>query len=172
MPDPELQWIPDKAQAIRPRRRAISVAVLAISCVGLGIAIGRLTTRIPAGTASVRPDVVGAPSAKAPVEPLAGGPGLKSNPEAAIKKSVASPGPHAEPKASLPPVVLINPGTADKDPNAASEEMRAKALPMRESKLRRAPQDDREHRVMDDGRDVASPPARDYQSLREYMLSR
>jgi hypothetical protein len=176
MPDPELQWIPNEtAQANPVRRRAITAAVLAVSCVVIGIVIGRLTAGIPAGTGSGSPGVVSAPSAKKPAERDVQRPSLalKSDPEATTQKPAVSPSPQAEPRSNPPPAVLLNPGTADKSPSAAREETRARARPpVKERSLRGAPQENRERQATDDRRDMLSPPARDYQSLREYILSR
>jgi hypothetical protein len=76
----------------------------------------------------------------------------------------------AQPKNDPPSVILLNPGTADKNPSAAREETRATARPVREGRLRGALQDDHAHQATDGREDM--PPMRDYKSLREYMLSR
>jgi hypothetical protein len=176
MPDPELQWIPDEtAQADPVRTRAIAAAVLAIACVVVGILVGRLTAGIPAGKGSIARDVVSVPSAKRPAEPKVERPSLalKSNTEPITEKPVTSSGPEAEPKTDTPPVVLLNPGTADKKSSAAREGTPAPARPVRERAVRGPlPQETRERRATDDRSDRLSGPARDYQSLREYMLSR
>jgi hypothetical protein len=176
MPDPELQWIPDEtAQADPVRTRAIAAAVLAIACVVVGILIGRLTAGMPAGKGSSARDVVSAPSANRPAEPKVERPSLalKGDTEPITGKPAASPSTEAEPKTNTPPVVLLNPGTADKKPSAAREGTPATAALVRERSLRGPlPQENRERRATDDRRDTLSGPARDYQSLREYMLSR
>jgi hypothetical protein len=165
MPDPELQWIPDQtAQAIRVRTRAISAAVLAVSAIIIGIVIGRLTASIPA-TRSV--DLASVPSAKKPAEPVVERPSLalKSDPETTTQKPAVSPTHAAESKPDAPRV--LNPGTADKNPSAVPEER-----PVRERNLQGAPQENRERQAIDDRSETLSRPARNYWSLREYMLSR
>ena len=167
MPDPEFQWVPDQtAQAIRVRTRAISAAVLAVSTLLIGIVIGRLTASIPA-TRSV--DLVSVSSAKKPAEPVVERPGLalKSDPETTTQKLPVSPTHKAESTPDAPRV--LNPGTADKDPSAASEE---RTRPVRERNLQGAPPENRERHAIDDRSETLSRPARNYWSLREYMLSR
>jgi hypothetical protein len=167
MPDPELQWIPDQtAQTIRVRTRAISAAVLAVCAIMIGIVIGRLTASIPA-TKSV--DLVSVPSAKKPAEPAVERPSLalKSDPETSTQKPAVSPTHKAESKPDGPRV--LNPGTADKNPSTAPEE---RMRPVRERNLQGAPQENRERQAIDDRSETLSRPARDYKSLREYMLSR
>jgi len=174
-PDHEFQWIPDEtAQAAPVQTRAISAVVLAISCVVIGIIIGRLTAAIPAGTGSGSPDVVSIPSTKKLTEPAVNRPSLalKSDTETSTQKPAASPSPQAEAKINPPPIVLLNPSTADKKRSAAREEPRARPRPMRERGLGDAPQENREGQATDDRRDTLSQPARNYQSLREYMLNR
>jgi hypothetical protein len=175
MSDREFRWIPDEtAEATPVRTGAIRAAVLAVSCIVIGIVIGRLTAAIPARTGSGPPDVVSMPSAKKPAEPFVERPSLalKSDTETSAQKPSASPSPKGEPKTHSPPVVLLNPGTADKNRSAAREEPRARPRPVRERSLGDAPQEDREGQATDDRRQMLSQPARDYQSLREYMLSR
>jgi hypothetical protein len=176
MPDPELQWIPDQtAQAIRVRTRAISAAVLAVSAIMIGIVIGivigrvigRLTASIPA-TRSV--DLVSVPSAKKLAEPVIETPSLalKSDPETTTqKKPAVSPTHKVESKPDAPRV--LNPGTADKNPSSVPEE---RTRPVRERNLQGAPQENRERQAIDDRSETLSRPARNYWSLREYMLSR
>ena len=175
MPDPELQWIPDQtAQAIRVRTRAISAAVLAVSAIIIGIVIGivigrvigRLTASIPA-TRSV--DLVSVPSAKKPAEPVVERPSLalKSDPETTTQKPAVSQTHKAESKPDAPRV--LNPGTADKNPSAAPEE---RTRPVRERNLQGAPQENRERQAIDDRSETLSRPARNYWSLRQYMLGR
>jgi hypothetical protein len=167
MPDPELQWIPDQtAQASRVRTRAISAMVLAVCAILIGIVIGRLTANLP-GTRSV--DLVSMPSARKPTEPVAEMPSLalKSDPETTTQKLAVSPTHKAESTPDAPRV--LNPGTADKDPSAASEE---RTRPVRERNLQGAPPENRERHAIDDRSETLSRPARNYWSLREYMLSR
>lgn len=171
MSDREFRWIPDEtAQATPVRTRAISAAVLAVSCIVIGIVIGRLTAAIPARTGSGPPDVVSMPSAKKPAEPFVERPSLalKSDTETSTQKPSASLSPKGE--THSPPVVLLNPGTADKNRSAAREEPRAR--PPKERSLGDPPQEDRQGQATDDRRQMLPGPARDYQSLREYMLSR
>ena len=175
MSDPELQWISDEtARATFVRTRAISAVLLAVSCVIIGIVVGRLTAGVPAGTGAGPPDVVSVPSTKK----LAGHDverpslALKSDIETTSRKPAPSPSTQPEPKTDPPPVVLLNPGTADKNHTVAPKEEHARTRPVRERSLQGAPQEDRERQATDDRRDMLSRPARDYQSLREYMLSR
>jgi len=174
MPDPELQWIPDEtARSVSVRTRATSVAALAVSCVLIGIVMGLLTAGIPSRTGSGLPDVVGAPSAKNPTEPGVEKPtlALKSDTETSgAQKRASSPSTEAERKTDPPPVVLLNPGTADKSPSAVPEEMRPRSQPVKEPRLRVPPQENR--KSTDERRDMLSRSAPDYQSLREYMLGR
>jgi hypothetical protein len=173
MPDPEFQWIPDETtQAIPIRTRVIGVIVFAAIFLAIGVAIGRLTSSIPAGKTFGPSDVVNAPSTKKRSEHGVATPSLalKSENETTTQKSAASASSQTQPKADPPSVILLNPGTADKNPGAAREETRATARPVREGRLRGALQDDRARQATDDRTDM--PPARDYRSLREYMLSR
>jgi hypothetical protein len=176
MPDPELQWTPDEtAHPYSGRIRAISLSVLAVSFVVIGIVIGRLTAGIPARTLSEPPRMVGAPSAKKPAEPGTEKPSLalKSDPETSTQKRAAPPSAEAELKTDPPPVVLLNPGTAGKSPSAAREDVPPRPQPARDRSLRSAPQENREPPpATGERRDSLSRPARDYQSLREYMLGR
>jgi hypothetical protein len=176
MPDPELQWTPDEtAHPYSGRIRAISLSVLAVSFVVIGIVIGRLTAGIPARTLSEPPRMVGAPSAKKPAEPGTEKPSLalKSDPETSTQKRAAPPSSEAELKTDPPPVVLLNPGTAGKSPSAAREDVPPRPQPARDRSLRSAPQENREPPpATGERRDSLSRPARDYQSLREYMLGR
>jgi hypothetical protein len=176
MPDPELQWTPD--ETVPPHSggiRAISLAVLAVSFVVIGIVIGRLTAGIPARTLSEPPPVVGAPSAKKPAEPVVEKPSLalKSDTETRTQKPASPPSTEGELKTNPPPVVLLNPGTAGKSPSAAREDVPPRPQPARDRTLRSAPQENREPPpATGERRDTLSRPARDYQSLREYMLGR
>ena len=175
MSDPELQWIPDDtARPTSVRTRAISAALLAVSCVLIGIVVGRLTAGIPAGTGAGPPDVVSVPSTKKPAELDVARPSLalKSDTETTSQKPAASPSTQAEPKTDPPPVVVLNPGTAAENHTVAPKEEHARTRPVRERSLGGAPQEDRERQATDDRKDMLSRPARDYQSLREYMLSR
>jgi len=174
MPDPELQWTPDVTAHPHPGRiRAISLAVLAVSFVVIGIVIGRLTAGIPARTLSEPPHMAGA--GKNPAEPSVEKPSLalKSDPETSTQKRASPPSAEAELKTDPPPVVLLNPGTADKSPSVAREDTPPRSQPARDRSLRSAPQESREPPpATGERRDTLSRPARDYQSLREYMLSR
>src|SRR5215831_9830477 len=175
MSDREFRWIPDEtAQAIPVRIGAISAAVLAVSCIIIGIVIGRLTAAIPARTGPGPPDVVSMPSAKKPAEPFVERPSLalKSDTETSAQKPSTSPSPKGESTTNSPPVVLLNPGAADKNRSAAREETRARPPLVRERSLGDAPQENREGQATDERRHMLSQPARDYQSLRAYMLSR
>jgi hypothetical protein len=173
MRDPEFQWIPDETtQAIPVRTRVISVAVFAAVCLALGIVIGRLTAGFPAGAGSEANSVQSAKkSAPGPVvEPpsLA----LKGDNEPAAQKPASPPNPKAEQRTTSPPVLLLNPGSADKSPAHAREETDGRARPASERSIGAARQENRERHAPDGQRDMLSRPARDYQSLREYMLSR
>jgi hypothetical protein len=171
MPDPELQWIPDRtAQAIRVRTRAISAAVLAVSAIIIGIVIGRVIGRLTASIPSTRSvDLVSVPSVKKPAEPVVARPSLalKSDPETTTQKPAVSPTHAAESKPDAPRV--LNPGTADKNPSAAPEE---RTRPVRERNLQGAPQENRERQAIDDRSETLSRPAPNYWSLRQYMLGR
>jgi len=175
MPDPELQWIPDRtAQAIRVRTRAISAAVLAVSAIiigiVIGIVIGRVIGRLTASIPSTRSlDLVSVPSVKKPAEPVVARPSLalKSDPETTTQKPAVSQTHKAESKPDAPRV--LNPGTADKNPSAAPEE---RTRPVRERNLQGAPQENRERQAIDDRSETLSRPAPNYWSLRQYMLGR
>ena len=91
----------------------------------------------------------------------------KGDPETSTQKPAVSPTHKAESKPDAPRV--LNPGTADKNPSTASEE---RMRPVRERNLQGAPQESRERQAIDDRSETLSRPARDYRSLREYMLSR
>jgi len=173
MPDPELYWIPDElARARLIRSRAIRAGVLAVSCVVIGIVIGRLTAGIPA-TGPRPPEVAGVASGKRAVEPGIERPSLalKGSTELTAPEPLASPGMQAEPTSNPPKVVLLNPGTADKQRGAAPEEARARVQPARERTFRE-PLGDRGRQAAENRRDVLTPPAQDYQSLRDYTLSK
>ena len=156
MPDPELQWIPDKTmQAIPIRNRVIGVIVFAAVFLVIGVAIGRLTSSIPGGKTFGPLDVVNDPSTKKPGEHGVETPSLalKSETEKTGQKPADSA---SEPKIDLSPVILGNHGATDKNQGAAREETRAEGH--------------RTRQVTGDQRNI--PPARDYKSLREYMFSR
>ena len=159
--------MPDETARTRPlRSRAIGAAVLAVSCVVIGIVIGRLTAGTPA-TGSRPPEVVGVASAKRPAEPGIERPNLALKGDA--EKNI--PNMKAEPTPDPPKVILLNPGTADKKPSAAPDEARARVPPARERAFREPPENCG-RQPTEDRRDMLSPPARDYQSLRDYTLSR
>jgi flagellum-specific peptidoglycan hydrolase FlgJ len=173
MPDPELQWIPDEtAQAIPIRTRVISVIVFAAIFLAIGVVIGSLTSSIPAEKTFGQSEAVNASSTKKRGEHGVETPSLalKSENETTTQKPATSASSQGQPKTDPPSVILLNPGTATKTPNAALEETRATARPAREGGLRGALQDDRARQATDGRGDM--PPARDYKSLREYMLSR
>ena len=174
MRDRELHWIPDETARARPlRSHAIGAAVLAVSCVVIGIVVGRLTAGTPA-TGSRPPEVVDVASAKRAAEPGIERPSLalKDDAEKTAPKPAGSAGMHAEPTTTNPPkVTLLNPGTADKKSGAAPDEARARVPTVRERAFRE-PAENRGRQAAEDRRDMLSPPARDYQSLRDYTLSR
>jgi hypothetical protein len=77
----------------------------------------------------------------------------------------------ADPKTNPPKMTLLNPGTADKKPGAAPNEARAR-VPRAKDRAFGEPPENRGRQATEDRRDMLSPPARDYQSLREYTLNR
>jgi hypothetical protein len=173
MRDRELHWIPDETARARPlRSHAIGAAALAVSCVVIGIVIGRLTAGTPA-TGSRPPEVVGVASAKRPAEPGIERPSLalKGDTQKTTPKPAGSAGMQAEPTTNPPKVILLNPGTADKEPGPAPDEASARVPSVRERAFREPPEN-RGRQATKDRRDMLSPPARDYQSLRDYTLSR
>jgi hypothetical protein len=170
MADPELQWIPDDTtRAIPVKTRVISVIVFAGVCLAIGVAIGRLTARIPAGAGS---ESIRMQSAGKSTQPAVETPSLalKGDAELATQKP-ASPASSKAEQTISPPVVLLNPGAADKSSAHAREETGGRARPVRERGMRSAQQEHSE-RYAPDQRDLLTRPARDYQSLREYMLNR
>jgi type IV secretory pathway VirB10-like protein len=155
MPDPELQWIPDQTTpAIPIRTRVIGVVVFAAILLAIGFGIGRLTAGFPAGTQS---EAISRPA----VEKRA----VKSNNPPA-QKSTPPLAPQIKEAASPP----IGPASAGNRPGR--EDLSARTRELREQRIESARRDKREPHAADDQRDVLSQPARDYQSLREYMFGR
>jgi hypothetical protein len=182
MPDPEVKWTPNApVEDATVRARAISAAVLAVSCLVIGIVIGWATAGIP-DRKGPRPSVAtGVPPAKE-AAPKASEPdnrkpslALQSDPVVDAQKTAPVPSPQAVPKPTSPPVVLLNPGTAGgaAEPNPARQAERSTQRPVRERpELPEARQRDRERQATDRENDVLSAPAASYQSLRRHMLGR
>ncbi len=137
MGDRELHWIPDETARARPlRSRAIRAAVLAVSCVVIGIVIGRLTAGTPARTGSetARQWLAWHPQ-KDRQNPAIERPSLalKGDAEKTTQKPAVAPrGGRLSPLTNPPKVILLNPGTAEKKPGAAPDEGRARVPPARE----------------------------------------
>jgi type IV secretory pathway VirB10-like protein len=146
MPDPELQWIPDQTTpAIPIRTRVIGVVVFAAILLAIGFGIGRLTAGFPAGTQS---EAISRPAVE--------------------KRAVKSNNPPAQ--KSTPPLAPQIKEAAS--PPIGREDLSARTRELREQRIESARRDKREPHAADDQRDVLSQPARDYQSLREYMFGR
>ena len=163
MSDTELQWIPDETTpAIPLRTRVTSIIVFAAIFLAIGVVMGRLTAGIPADTGS---EAIRRPLAeKSSQSPDTRSMAQKSD-EPPTQKPASSPAPQAMQTPS-PPVVL-NPSSAEKGPG--QEDLGARTRAVRERRIESAR---RENRERDDQRDVLSRPMRDYQSLRQYILSR
>ena len=166
-------WIP---AAKRSGARALGILILAVSCTAAGILIGRLTVGRSDVAEAPRQTSSAVPTAKAPTSPQSQGGSVTQKsppqPSLAIKGSPESTeqsrpkqASEAEPKQQTPPVVLLNPGTAD--PNA-----RARA-PREASDDRSRFREDPARRRDDVGdRERPNSAARDYRALRDYMLGR
>jgi len=155
MRDPELKWMPsDESGGRAIRVRAISVAVLTLSCLAFGILIGRLTV---APVSKARDAVSSAPT-----------PNLALKSDSDPMHSSTDPAPReAELNGKRPPVVLLNPGTADPRDKSAAEHVtpgqeptRARPRSANDGAFGHAPRAER------------NTDARDYRSLRQYMLDR
>jgi len=164
MADSELQWIPDETTpAIPVRTRVISIVVFAAIFLAIGVAIGRLTARIAADTGS---EAIRRPLAEKPSQSPVETPSMALKSDEPPTQTASSPAPQA--KQTPSPPVILNPSSAKKGPG--QEYVGARAGAVRERRIN-ARRENRE-RAPDDQRDVFSRPMRDYQSLRQYMLSR
>jgi len=164
MPDSEVQWIPDETTpAIPVRTRVISIVVFAAIFLAIGVVIGRLTAGIPADTGSEAIRRPAEKSSQSPVET----PSMALKSDEPPTQTASSPAPQAKQTPS-PPVVL-NPSSAKKGPG--QEYVGARAGAVSERRIESTRRENRQ-RAPDDQRDVLSRPMRDYQSLRQYMLSR
>ena len=148
-------WVP---AARRRGTSALAIAVLAVSCTAAGILIGRLARK-----ASPTPQAASEPQQGPPQPSLA----LKGNPEFG-NPSAPEPVPKGESEQQPPPVVVLNPGTADPvSPRPRSQ---------RQANDDRNLYQQRPVRRRDDGNGGEGKrlesTGRDYRALRDYMLSR
>jgi hypothetical protein len=194
--DVPFKWIrAPEAEAARVRRvRAVAALVLVTASLSAGLVIGRFSTSLPmaAGqdqSASLKsadaPEHVpgGAPTGSR--QPVASRPtmALTSEPALEVKtgptqESSTSP---AQPPESGPPLVLLNPGTAEKDRQQSGQPSSGNA---RAPKISSAPSlssseasrepvmRDKEAASRDKRESSNAGSARDYQALRNYVLGR
>ena len=170
-------WIPDSAR--RGGASTLGMMLLATSCIAIGILIGRLTAgrsevvQAPGQTVSVVPTAkitasprsqAGSASQQKPSQPSLALEGNRERPEQSPVREARE----GEPKQETPPVVLLNPGTAE--PNA-------RARPPRElrdnnrSGIQKETARQRDDVYRGEGQRFGSP-ASDYRALRDYMLGR
>jgi hypothetical protein len=161
-------WIP------LPRRRVRvlpTIMVAAISAVA-GYMMGRHSVKT--GVASLQKTVAASPITQPVAVNKSGEAGEK--PDLALKSDgeTAKHTPALQTKPEAPPVVLLNPGTADprgnvRDPATTRER---RAPPTRASSDETPRSDDGQNKPRDE-RAVGAPNSmRDYRDLREYMLGR
>ena len=153
---------------------ALAIAILAVSCTAAGILIGRLTASRSDITEGPRPVTAApdvrkaAPTPHAASEPQQESPrpslALKGNPKSG-DQSAPEPVPKGESEQQPPPVVILNPGTANPVPprqrgqrQANDDRSRYQQRPVR-------------RRYDGEGERLEST-GRDYRALRDYMLSR
>jgi hypothetical protein len=181
----------------RPRTRVQAIGALVImaaSCIAAGFVVGRITAGTPSDEAPRQTALSQARGSETPsAAPI--GEGAKKTvlpaPSAALKREPERMGDApatATPAGAAPPVVLLNPGTADggKEDNQprgsnprirdASELTSTRPIGEGDAELRdnqRQAARDRKSRGVDDRRESApSGTERDYHALRDYMLSR
>jgi hypothetical protein len=170
--DPYTEWTWKPAPQSWHRRAKVIVGALVImaaGCITAGFIVGRMTAGPPGGNAAPHVGRVG----EIPTAALAATSSVpfKKQPERAA--AVASGG-------AAPSVVILNPGTADvgkqKEPDSAPSARDASQLL---SDVRNPdPRDKRLPAVPDrfggasDRREAGASTERDYQALRNYMLSR
>jgi hypothetical protein len=183
MPDHEMRWIPDRAATDRAQqRRAMSAAMLAVSCLAMGIALGWLAAGgIPHTALATRSAV------PAPPDPLASAPSVgaeigRSHPSVLGEPQSDRAQPTAEQnRATSPPpprVVLLNPGTADpvKIARPSPINMQEQTAPgyrspnLRIGSVQEGPTSDLSNNPRDDLKRDKNVKTRDYHSLREYMF--
>ena len=167
-------WVP---AARRRGTSALAIAILAVSCTLAGILIGRLTairsdvaerprpvTAVPdARKASPTPQAASEAQQEPPQPSLA----LKGNPESG-NQSAPKPVPKGESEQQPPPVVVLNPGTAD--PVSPRPRSQRQADDTR-NKYQQRPVRRRADGSGGEGERLEST-GRDYRALRDYMLSR
>jgi hypothetical protein len=143
-----------------------ALVIMAASCTAAGFLVGRITAR-PPGNIALRQTVPPAPNVA-----------LKS--EGDRTASAVPPDGEAGRKSAMSPVIILNPGTADKvreqkdKPEVAtarvrdaSNETRAKSNEDRDRELRDYDKQSQMRRES-----TSSGSERDYHALRDYMLSR
>ena len=175
-------WIPARGPAHR-RGQAIGGLVLAIACVSIGIVIGRLssTSDREVTTAEHRPQAVQVPIAPASPPAPAASPNLSlaMAPERSTNQNASPPGARpslalgdepqgSQREADAAPApadapALLNPGTAPSPKTVQRDE-----API-VSRRALAKRNRNEHSV---DRPRSPSPGRDYQALRDYVLSK
>jgi hypothetical protein len=194
-----LTWVPaPEWEATRARRaRAVGAVMLASACASIGFLIGRVSTQLP--PAAQHQTGLGKRTAETPKQ--AGAVASELARRAAVQASppptlALTSDPDPETKAATPPVVLLNPGSADDPARKPREIGKGRAQSAQEGKgvttnpftdrppeagEKRSPNEaarqrrpsEREARQADDNQRPNSPNSEaDYRSLRDYMLSR
>ena len=161
MAEPDLEWIPKAtASAFSVRTHAFRIACVAIGCIAIGAGVARLTVGMPSSTRSTPPEAIGA------------SPATKPSPEPdAYQQPTASSSSQAEPNANPTSVAPFDSGTADETSSVARGETRFRVRGASVGTVRGAEDRARARGVPKPNDDPASS-ARDYQSLREYVLGR
>jgi hypothetical protein len=164
-------WIP--ASARRREASALGMMILAASCIAVGILIGRGWSDVaqaPRQTVSTMPTAEVAASPRSQVgsagHQTPSQPSLAKRGNPTEQSPLREPG-DSEPKQETPPVVLLNPGTADPHESArAPRELGDNRRRIQKDTARRR---DDLYRA-EEQRFGSSAP--DYRALRDYMLGR
>jgi type IV secretory pathway VirB10-like protein len=172
-------WTP-AAEGRHPfNRRALAALTLAVACLSIGIAVGRYSMRGPEQPASPeQPTAV----SNAPPQPIQAAPQPEQPAAVATKAPEAAPAPpslalRSDPEpaegndapAKAPPVKLLNPGSGPQSSAGARESEQKPAARKRVSSKRRFVRSEEDRA---DRRPPQIESSRDYQALRDYMLSR
>ena len=168
-------WVP---AARRRGMSALAIVILAVSCTATGVIIGRLTVSRgdvadgPRPVTAVPDARKAAPTAQAASEPQQKPPqpslALKGNPESG-NKSAPEPVPKGESEQQPPPVVVLNPGTADSVSPRPRSQRQADDV---RNKYQQRPVRRRADGGSGGEGERLESTGRDYRALRDYMLSR
>jgi len=162
--DQLLEWTSAPRTLQRTRRvpSVLAAVLLAVICTSIGILIGRFSV----GKTPREPIAVGAAPASKDNRPQSVSPDLAITGAAELaEKTTGAPTDQAKSKGGPGPVVILNPGTAD----------RKSLAPERVSRRFNSQPPRRQSADRDDGIEAARPATeseRNYHALRDYMLSR